>query len=196
LREPKPQVPGYLQQWEWFSQLSGIASDFSCKPQSAKPLTAPALGSLNTTAWAPESIPLWQDPSFLPFHAIVSHHSAGHKSICSPSYSSSFSALPSYSPSSHSSRLTCHTCHALLAIVLAAGILIDIVLVTSYCTTSHCLCRSESYANHVTKLAIILVASSSPSYSSPGRRAKESLQRAAIARTVAGKRSKKCAAIV
>jgi hypothetical protein len=67
----------------------------------------------------------------------------------------------------YSSRLPRHhTRRVFLAIVLAAGILIDIVLVTSYCTPSHCLCRSESCANHVTKLTIILVASYSPSYSS------------------------------
>ena len=46
---------------------------------------------------------------------------------------------PSYSP-----RLTCnHTRRILLAIVLAAGTLIDIVLVTLYCTTSRCLSLRE-----------------------------------------------------
>ena len=63
----------------------------------------------------------------------------------------------------------CYTCsysrHVLLAIVLATGILIDIVLVTVYSTTSQCLCHSESCANHVTKLAIILTASYSLSSS-------------------------------
>jgi len=55
---------------------------------------------------------------------------------------------PSYSP-----RLTrAHTRSSLLAIVLAAGTLIDIVLLTLYSTTSRCLCHSESCANHVTKL--------------------------------------------
>jgi len=45
------------------------------------------------------------------------------------------SYLQSYSP-----HLTCnHTRRVLLAIILAAGTLIDIVLVTLYCTTSHCL---------------------------------------------------------
>src|SRR3978361_2526717 len=40
------------------------------------------------------------------------------------------------------------------------------ILVTLYCTTSRYVCHSESYANHVTKLAtVILVASYSPSYS-------------------------------
>ena len=62
-------------------------------------------------------------------------------------------------------RLTrSHTRHVLLAIVLAASILIDIVLVTVYCTTSRCLFYSESCANLVTKLAIILVASYSLPY--------------------------------
>jgi len=68
---------------------------------------------------------------------------------------------PSYSP-----HLTCiHTHRILLAIVLAAGTLIDIVLLTVYCTTSRCLCHSESCANLVTKLAIILAASYLQSYS-------------------------------
>jgi len=96
-------------------------------------------------------------------------------------------SLPSYSP-----RLTCnHTCRVLLAIVLAAGTLIDIILAASYpllfsppapslTSYSSCcivqlptVCHSESCANHVTKLAIILAASylllSSPlvAYSSP-----------------------------
>jgi len=49
----------------------------------------------------------------------------------------------------------------LLAIIL----LIDIVLITSYCTTSRCCSsHSEIYANHVTKLAIILLVSFMPSY--------------------------------
>jgi len=78
---------------------------------------------------------------------------------------------PSYSP-----RLTrSHTCCVLLAhtrrvlspIVLAAGTLIDIVLVTLYCTTSHCLslpelCKPCHKARHHTRrvlLAIILAAS-------------------------------------
>ena len=46
----------------------------------------------------------------------------------------------------------------LLTIVLAASNLIDIVLLTSYCTTSRrCSCHSQSCANHV--LAIVLAAS-------------------------------------
>ena len=80
---------------------------------------------------------------------------------------------PSYSP-----RLTCnHTRRVLLAIVLAAGTLIDIILAASYplafsppapsltSYASRCIvqlptvCHSESCANHVTKLAIILTAS-------------------------------------
>jgi len=65
--------------------------------------------------------------------------------------------LPSYSP-----RLARRV---LLAIVLAAGTLIDIVLLTVYCTTSRYLCHSESCANLVTKLAIILAASYLQSYS-------------------------------
>ena len=57
------------------------------------------------------------------------------------------------------------TRHVFLAMLLAAILLIDIILITSYCTTSHrCYCHSESCANHVTKLAIILIASFSPSY--------------------------------
>ena len=72
----------------------------------------------------------------------------------------------SYSLSS-SPRLTrSHSRHIILTIVLAAGVLIDIVLVTVYSTTSRCLCHSESYANHVTKLAIIHAASYSLSSSS------------------------------
>jgi len=67
---------------------------------------------------------------------------------------------PSYSP-----HLTCnHTRRVLLAIVLTAGTLIDIVLLTVYCSTSRCLCHSESCANLVTKLAIILAASYLQSY--------------------------------
>jgi len=46
---------------------------------------------------------------------------------------------------SYLSRLSCHyTCRVLLAVILTAGTLIDIVLVTLYCTTSRCLCHSES----------------------------------------------------
>jgi len=67
------------------------------------------------------------------------------------------SLMPSYSP-----RLTRHV---LLAIVLAAGTLIDIVLLTVYCTTSRCLCHSESCANLVTKLAVVLAACYMQSYS-------------------------------
>jgi len=69
---------------------------------------------------------------------------------------------------SSSLRLTrSHSRHVLLTIVLAAGVLIDIVLVTVYSTTSRCLCHSESCTNHVTKLAIILAASYSLSSSPP-----------------------------
>ena len=47
-----------------------------------------------------------------------------------------------------------------LSIVLAASNLIDIVLLTSYCTTPRrCSCHSESCANHATKLAIMVAAS-------------------------------------
>ena len=71
----------------------------------------------------------------------------------------------SYSLSS-SPRLThSDSHHVLLAIVLTASTLIDIILVTVYSTTSRCLCHSESYANHVTKLAIILAVSYSLSSS-------------------------------
>ena len=67
---------------------------------------------------------------------------------------------------SSSPRLTLsHSRNVLLANVIAAGILIDIVLVTVYSTTSRCLCHSESCANHVTKLAIILTVSYSLSSS-------------------------------
>src|SRR3978361_1622650 len=71
----------------------------------------------------------------------------------------------SFSPySAH--RIRHHTRCVLLAIILAAGILTDIVLVTLYCAISRCLCHFESYTNHVTKLAtVILVASYSPLYS-------------------------------
>ena len=72
--------------------------------------------------------------------------------------------VASYSPL-YSPRLTrSHTRRILLAIVLTAGTLIDIVLVTVYCTTSRCLCHAESYADLVTKLAIILVTSYSLPY--------------------------------
>jgi len=64
-------------------------------------------------------------------------------------------SLPSYLP-----RLTCnHIRRVLHPIGLAAGTLIDIVLLTVYSTTSRYLCHSESCANLVTKLAIILAAS-------------------------------------
>jgi len=84
----------------------------------------------------------------------------------------------SQSSQSYSPRLTCnHTRRVLLAIVLAASTLIDIILAASYqlsflplepSLTSYLLrcivqlpsvCHSESCANHVTKLAIILTAS-------------------------------------
>ena len=53
-----------------------------------------------------------------------------------------------------------HAASYSLSIVLAASNLIDIVLLTSYCTTPrHCSCHSESCANHATKLAIVLTAS-------------------------------------
>jgi len=72
--------------------------------------------------------------------------------------------VASYSPL-YSPPLTCsHTRHVLLTIVLAAGTLIDIVLITLYCTTSRCLCHSESCANLVTKLAIVLIGSYSLPY--------------------------------
>jgi len=64
-----------------------------------------------------------------------------------------------------SSHLSLHyTRRILLAIVLAAVTLIDIIPVTLYCTTSRCLCHSESCTNHVTKLAIILAIISATSY--------------------------------
>jgi len=53
----------------------------------------------------------------------------------------------------------------LTAIKLIDILLIDIVLVTSYCTSSHrCSCHSESCANHVPNLASILDASYSLSF--------------------------------
>ena len=67
------------------------------------------------------------------------------------------SFTPSYLP-----RLTHHV--LLARVVLAAGTLIDIVLLTVYCTTSQCLCHSESCANHVTKVTIVLTASYLQSY--------------------------------
>jgi len=55
-----------------------------------------------------------------------------------------------------------------LSIVLTASNLIDIVLVTLYCTTTHChSCHSESCANHVRNLATILAVSYSLSSSLP-----------------------------
>jgi len=71
-----------------------------------------------------------------------------------------------FASTSYLSRLSRHyTRRVLLAIVLATGTLIDIVLVTLYCTTSRCLCHSESCANPVTKLAIILAIIPAASYS-------------------------------
>jgi len=67
----------------------------------------------------------------------------------------------SFTPS-YSLRLT-H--RILLAIVLATGTLVDIVLLTVYGTTSRCLFHSESCTNLVTKLTIILTASYLQSYS-------------------------------
>ena len=91
--------------------------------------------------------------------------------------------LPQSSPS-YSPHLTCsHTCHVLLAIVLTAGTLLDIILATFYpllfspsapsltSYSSSCIvqlpvdCHSESCANHATKLAIILATSYLKSYS-------------------------------
>jgi len=72
-----------------------------------------------------------------------------------------------FSSISYLSRLSRHyTRRVLLAVVLATGTLIDIVLVTLYCTTSRCLCHSESYANYVTKLTIILAIIPATFYSS------------------------------
>jgi len=90
----------------------------------------------------------------------------------------------SQSSPSYSLRLTCnYTHHVLLAIILTAGTLIDIILAVSYplwfslpapsltSYSSRCIvqlpaiCHSESCANHVTKLAIMLAASYLQSYS-------------------------------
>ena len=47
-----------------------------------------------------------------------------------------------------------------LSIILAASNLIDILLLTSYCTTPRrYFCHSESCANHAPKLTIVLAAS-------------------------------------
>jgi len=73
----------------------------------------------------------------------------------------------SYSLSSSLCLTRSYSRHVLLAIILATGVLIDIVLVTVYSTTSWCLCDSESCANHVTKLAIILATSYTLSSSLP-----------------------------
>jgi len=73
LCEYKLRVPGYRRLWGWNSQVSSIASDFSCNLQGAKRLLAPALayGSArspllslhNTTARA--SIPPLFSSSFI-----------------------------------------------------------------------------------------------------------------------------------
>jgi len=55
----------------------------------------------------------------------------------------------------------------LFAIVIATGILINIVLVASYCTTSPCICPSESCANHVPKCIDLQAASYSRSSTPP-----------------------------
>jgi len=53
----------------------------------------------------------------------------------------------------------------LLAAILTAIkhidiLLNDIILLTSYCTSSHrCSCHSESCANHATKLTVVLATS-------------------------------------
>ena len=99
-----------------------------------------------------------------------------------PRYSSSFFALPSFSTPSNSCCLIRRhfpdqhlTRRAFLATLLAAiptpikHIDIhhnDIVLITSYCTSSRrCSSHSQSCANHVPNLAIILAASYSLSSS-------------------------------
>jgi len=70
-----------------------------------------------------------------------------------------------FASTSYSSNLSRHYTHRiLLAVVLATGTHIDIILVTLYCTTSRCLCHSERSANHVTKLAIILTIIPAASY--------------------------------
>jgi len=73
LCEYKLWVPGYRRLWGWNSQVSCIASDFSCNLQGAKRLLAPALaygsarspllGLRNTTARA--SIPPLFSSSFI-----------------------------------------------------------------------------------------------------------------------------------
>jgi hypothetical protein len=78
------------------------------------------------------------------------NYAACRKPTSSPFYSSSFSALPSYSRPSHSlpshSRISRSS---RLALSLASS---SPSLSTSYCTSFHCLCHSESYANNVREL--------------------------------------------
>ena len=68
---------------------------------------------------------------------------------------------PVFSSRSYSPRLTRypgrrhphrHRTRRVLLDIHAAGILFDIIRVGSYCTTSHCLCSSDSCADRVTKL--------------------------------------------
>jgi len=67
--------------------------------------------------------------------------------------SSTFSSSTSYSLR-HSCYVTRRHSHSLKHIDI---LLNDIILVTSYCTSSHrCSCHSESCANHATKLAVVL----------------------------------------
>jgi len=97
---------------------------------------------------------------------LVTVYSSTSQCLChSESCANMSQSSPSYSP-----RPTLYRpCHILLALIVAtsyslsrvltASTLIDIVLVKVYSTTFWCLCHSESYANHVTKLTIILAAS-------------------------------------
>ena len=115
--------------------------------------------------------------TFIPFRtrttAWHAYHSSTHlpqlhlqnttaQATIPPLFSSPFVIRPS-----HSTHLTCyHPCCG----KLFAAILIDIILITSYSTTSHC--HLESYANNLTKHVILLAASFSrlklwPASSSP-----------------------------
>jgi len=172
--------------WEWNSQLPSIASDFVCNSRGAKRLLEPALAYgtariplrvlQNTTAWA--SIP--------PFFSSPLIILATGRLVASYLLSST---PPVSSSTSYSSRLTRyprrrhphrHRTRRVLLDIHAAGILIDITLVGSYCTTSHCLCSSESCVNHVTKLVGLRATSHSRSSLPPVSSSTSDLSRLVI----------------
>jgi hypothetical protein len=146
----KLRVPGYLRLWEWFSLVSSIASDLSCESQYAKNLLAPA--RLHGSA----------RPFFFSIHTIllivVLRIAIILASITLIASYSLLSSPPVSSSTSYSSLLSCYRPRH--------RILIGSVVVTSYCTTSHCLRHSRSCANNAAKLSDLLAASYSPSYSS------------------------------